>query len=88
MLGIVLLLVAAAAFFGRADALPVRLGPRPGFLVADMADSALKTSLQKCLDDPAMEYKPHDFSIGHRGAPLLFPEVRGAPRTDEANALP
>jgi glycerophosphoryl diester phosphodiesterase len=49
----------------------VQLGPRPFYLVDDMEDSPLKTELQKCSDGP---FKRSDFSIGHRGAALQFPE--------------
>jgi glycerophosphoryl diester phosphodiesterase len=49
----------------------VELGPRPEFLVNDMEDSRLKRQLEACLDD---EPRHTDFSIGHRGAPLQFPE--------------
>jgi glycerophosphoryl diester phosphodiesterase len=49
----------------------VQLGPRPYYLVEDMADSPLKTQLQKCTQRPI---KQTDFSIGHRGAALQFPE--------------
>lgn len=47
------------------------LGPRPQFLVSDMDDSPLKKELSACIGKPA--YRT-DFSIAHRGAPLLFPE--------------
>ena len=46
-------------------------GPRPAFLISQMADSDLKTKLQSCLGQTP---ERSDFSIGHRGAPLLFPE--------------
>lgn len=49
----------------------MQLGPRPFYLVADMADSALKEKLQSCDKSP---FKRTDFSIGHRGAALQFPE--------------
>jgi glycerophosphoryl diester phosphodiesterase len=49
----------------------VQLGPRPFFLVNDMKDSKLKTELQKCSEGP---FNKSDFSIGHRGAALQFPE--------------
>jgi glycerophosphoryl diester phosphodiesterase len=49
----------------------VQLEPRPFFLVEDMKNSALKTELQQCSEGPF--YKT-DFSIGHRGAALQFPE--------------
>ena len=50
---------------------PVQLGPRPAFLIDQMKDSALKSRLQSCATGP---FSPTDFSIGHRGAPLQFPE--------------
>ncbi|WP_166256472.1 glycerophosphodiester phosphodiesterase family protein [Marinobacter salicampi] len=49
----------------------VELGPRPLWLVADMDEGPLKAELQSCRAD---RMKPTDFSIGHRGAPLQFPE--------------
>jgi glycerophosphoryl diester phosphodiesterase len=49
----------------------VQLGPRPFFLVNDMEDSKLKRELQSCALGP---FEKTDFSIGHRGAALQFPE--------------
>jgi glycerophosphoryl diester phosphodiesterase len=49
----------------------VELGPRPFYLVEKMDNSGLKKRLQQCKHGPF--YKT-DFSIGHRGAPLQFPE--------------
>ena len=49
----------------------IQLGPRPFFLVEDMQDGALKHALQQCADGP---FRKRDFSIGHRGAALQFPE--------------
>ena len=49
----------------------VQLGPRPYFLVEDMDESELKAELQQCSEGP---FKRTDFSIGHRGAALQFPE--------------
>ncbi len=46
----------------------VQLGPRPFFLVDDMASGSLKTDLQRCAQRGA--FTPRDFSIGHRGAPM------------------
>ena len=51
----------------------VQLGPRPFYLVGQMDDSALKRQLQACAGE-VREFRPTDFSIGHRGAPLQFPE--------------
>ncbi len=49
----------------------IQLGPRPFYLVDDMDPSALKNVLSACKKGPF--YKT-DFSIGHRGAPMQFPE--------------
>jgi glycerophosphoryl diester phosphodiesterase len=49
----------------------VQLGPRPYFLVNDMEDGPLKSELQACARGP---FARTDFSIGHRGAALQFPE--------------
>lgn len=49
----------------------VQLGPRPFFLVDDMAKSPLRDKLKQCEKGPF--YKTN-FSIGHRGAALQFPE--------------
>ncbi|WP_119353222.1 glycerophosphodiester phosphodiesterase family protein [Azohydromonas sediminis] len=51
---------------------PVQLGPRPFFLVDDMRDGPLKRELQRCAKRGA--FTPRDFSIGHRGAAMQFPE--------------
>ena len=49
----------------------VSYGERPFFLIDAMEDSPLKTQLQSCAaQTPARTA----FSIGHRGAPLMFPE--------------
>lgn len=55
---------------GRAH-LNVQVGPRPYYLVEDMEDGRLKRELQRCSERPL---KKSDFSIGHRGAALQFPE--------------
>lgn len=49
----------------------IQLGPRPAFLVKDMDKSPLKRQLKSCAKGP---FKRSNFSIGHRGAPLQFPE--------------
>ena len=49
----------------------VQLGPRPFFLVQDMDQGHLKDELQQCSQGP---FAKSDFSIGHRGAALQFPE--------------
>ena len=49
----------------------IQVGPRPYFLIADLAPSELKTSLESCAEMP---FKKTNFSIGHRGAAMQFPE--------------
>ncbi len=49
----------------------IQLGPRPFFLVNDMDKGPLKEKLEECESGP---FKQTDFSIGHRGAPMQFPE--------------
>ncbi len=62
-----------AAFAGSAAVADTALtyGPRPAFLIAQMDDSPLKEKLQSCAAQTPVR---SDFSIGHRGAPLMFPE--------------
>ncbi|MGC4091176.1 MAG: glycerophosphodiester phosphodiesterase family protein [Polyangiaceae bacterium] len=55
----------------RTTEINVQLGPRPYYLVEDMDESPLKDKLASCSEK---EQKPSDFSIGHRGAALQFPE--------------
>src|SRR5688572_21149382 len=49
----------------------VELGARPALLVEDMRDGALKERLRACLQQPP---RRTEFSIGHRGAGLVYPE--------------
>ncbi|HCB38640.1 MAG TPA: glycerophosphodiester phosphodiesterase, partial [Gammaproteobacteria bacterium] len=49
----------------------VQLGPRPFYLLEELDDSALKQALKQCEKGPFFKT---DFSIGHRGAALQFPE--------------
>jgi len=49
----------------------IQLGPRPFYLVDGMEDGPLKHRLLQCKDGP---FRRTDFSIGHRGAALQFPE--------------
>ncbi len=50
---------------------PIQVGDRPYFLIGDMAPGPLREELAACGDGP---FSRTDFSIGHRGAPLQFPE--------------
>lgn len=49
----------------------VQVGPRPFYLVAGMDTGPLKAKLESCKSGP---FQRTDFSIGHRGAALQFPE--------------
>jgi glycerophosphoryl diester phosphodiesterase len=59
------------AAFAQVQSSPVSLGPRPFYLVDQLVDGPLKEKLQQCQGDLM---QPSDFSIGHRGAALQFPE--------------
>ena len=56
----------------RRTALPreAQIGPRPFYLVDKMKDGPLKQKLSQCTGP----FRKTDFSIGHRGAALQFPE--------------
>ncbi|WP_425499164.1 glycerophosphodiester phosphodiesterase family protein [Hoeflea poritis] len=54
-----------------ADDQSVQLGPRPFYLLDSLNDGELKEALKACEKGPFFK---SDFSIGHRGAPLQFPE--------------
>src|SRR5262245_58254308 len=49
----------------------IQLGPRPFYLVDGMDEGPLKDKLSRCKNGP---FRRTDFSIGHRGAALQFPE--------------
>jgi len=48
-----------------------QLGPRPFYLVQGMDEGWLKDRLLSCAGGP---FRKTDFTIAHRGAPLMFPE--------------
>jgi len=66
-----LMSAASTAAQGHPPISNIQVGQRPYFLVADMAASPLKDKLQSCANGPFVKT---DFSIGHRGAALMFPE--------------
>ena len=70
-LGIVGGAALVGATIGDVAAADVQLGPRPAWLVDTLADGELRSALETC-DASGVERQP--FSIGHRGAPLQFPE--------------
>ena len=49
----------------------VQVGPRPFYLVDKMTDGELNNTLEQCKKGP---FARTNFSIGHRGAGLQFPE--------------
>ena len=49
----------------------IQLGPRPFYLIDQMRPGALRDRLAACESGP---FRRTRFSIGHRGAPLQFPE--------------
>jgi glycerophosphoryl diester phosphodiesterase len=49
----------------------LQLGPRPFYLAQGLDAGPLKSRLLKCQSGP---FRRTNFSIGHRGAPLQFPE--------------
>jgi glycerophosphoryl diester phosphodiesterase len=53
------------------EKLKTQLGPRPYYLVDNMDEGPLKDKLASCSEK---DQQPSDFSIGHRGACLQFPE--------------
>ncbi len=49
----------------------IELGPRPFFLINGMSKSKLQKKLESCEKGP---FHKTNFSIGHRGAGMMFPE--------------
>src|SRR5262245_44895575 len=49
----------------------IQVGARPFYLIEGMDPGKLKSRLEQCKSGP---FYRTDFSIGHRGAPLQFPE--------------
>ena len=68
MLRLVLLILALST---AAYSETITVGPRPHYLIDQMAPGPLKSALVSCVGEPVQRT---DFSIGHRGAPLQFPE--------------
>ncbi|MEH6453096.1 MAG: glycerophosphodiester phosphodiesterase family protein [Psychromonas sp.] len=53
--------------------LEVQIGSRPALLVEQLTEGELKDTLSACIND-IKKYQVSDFSIAHRGAPLMYPE--------------
>lgn len=64
--------LAALPCFAHAAPALAQLGPRPFFLADDLADGPFKAEMQACTKRAA--FTRRDWSIGHRGAALQFPE--------------
>ncbi len=71
LLSLCLLTSSFSGFAQGLEKINIQLGPRPYYLVDQLQDGALKQRLSQCA---AMQFKPSNFSISHRGAPLQFPE--------------
>ncbi|WP_306152517.1 glycerophosphodiester phosphodiesterase family protein [Roseovarius sp. MMSF_3281] len=69
--------LALSVVAGAATAEQLTYGPRPAYLIDRMAEGELKDTLSACLGQSP---ERSAFSIGHRGAPLMFPE-----HTEESN---
>lgn len=70
-LALAMTVILPAGLAAAQDEINVQLGPRPFFLVNDMDAGELKAELQQC---KAHDFARTDFTIGHRGAGLQFPE--------------
>ncbi|MCO6381611.1 glycerophosphodiester phosphodiesterase family protein [Oceanicola sp. 502str15] len=68
LLAALLLATAAPAL---ADAALTGYGPRPAYLIGKLPEGELKSKLQSCIGQPIAK---SEFSIAHRGAPMMFPE--------------
>ncbi|WP_133573189.1 glycerophosphodiester phosphodiesterase family protein [Maritalea mobilis] len=71
LFGLALLAQPMAALADNHSEATVHLGVRPLYLVDQMEASDLKDKLASCANGP---FEKSDFSIGHRGAALQFPE--------------
>jgi len=71
LLGCLSLSSAVAALDTSATDYGIGYGPRPAYLIEKLPEGALKEKLQSCAGQTPSRSL---FSIGHRGAPLLFPE--------------
>lgn len=71
ILGLPILSCVAFSALAQAASAAVDLGDRPAWLVADMREGPLRDELASCLARPARRTA---FSIGHRGAGIVYPE--------------
>lgn len=73
LVGIIYFFHASAGEVAITPNMQIQLGPRPYFLLDTMRAGKLKAQLMRCAAQKGRFYKS-DFSIGHRGAALMFPE--------------
>lgn len=66
-----MVVVSTLGYHSHTSANQISIGPRPGYLADGLPEGELKSVLQNC---DISNIKAHPFSIGHRGAPLQFPE--------------
>ncbi|MGY9049131.1 MAG: glycerophosphodiester phosphodiesterase family protein, partial [Rhodobacterales bacterium] len=71
VLGCGALLAFSAALPAKAQDVGLSYGVRPFYLIDKLEEGALKDKLMSCRGQTP---ERSDFSIGHRGAPLMFPE--------------
>ncbi|WP_259779489.1 glycerophosphodiester phosphodiesterase family protein [Aestuariispira ectoiniformans] len=71
VVGVIACILSSISTVSLAGSGAAQIGPRPFFLVDQLEEGELKTKLQSCFAGP---FKSSDFSIGHRGASLQFPE--------------
>ena len=67
----ILATLTATTAIAETQAPAITYGPRPAYLISQMDDGPLKDQLMACEGQTPAVSK---FSIGHRGAPLMFPE--------------
>lgn len=65
------LLISPLSALAESEPLPLSYGPRPAYLIDQLPDGDLKLRLQSCAGQVP---QTSTFSIGHRGAALMFPE--------------
>jgi len=58
---------------GKKKSYPVQIGTRPYYILDSMKESELKDTLSECAETK-MSFEPSDWSIGHRGACMQYPE--------------
>lgn len=71
ILAVLLVIGAQATADAETPSTSIQLGPRPFHLLRDMDEGPLKEKLLACQAGP---FETSAWSIGHRGAPLQFPE--------------